>query len=98
MSEYSKEFLSKRANGRAVFSGEAGTEGLFNLLHDTGFFSVIPLDDTEVQARRNYAIQVLNDLGLLEDDELLKNVIRFWFQESRKFSGIPEPAVRKENP
>ena len=63
-----QKVINHRKEIRTVYRSEEGQKVLFNLLHDMGAFRVI--HQPEEFAMRNMAIQIMTELGMLDENRV----------------------------
>ena len=67
--------IAHRKEIRSVYRSEEGQKVLFNLLHDMGAFRVI--HQPEELAMRNMAIQIMSELGMLDENRIRMFIRQF---------------------
>ena len=84
-----RETKRERMNLRGMYKGEERPEYLKRMIVNSGFFSRIELGDAESLARRNFMIEAMDDMGFLDEENLIR-IVEFMLYE------LPVIPERKE--
>ena len=74
------EVRKKRENLRGTFKGEDRPEYLKNLIMNGNFFTKTKPGDVVADAERNYVIGIMDEMGFLDEENLLR-VVRYMLYE-----------------
>lgn len=70
----------ERTNLRGMYKGEDRPEYLKRLIVNAGFFSKIAPEDTSAIATRNFIIDIMDDMGFLDEENLIR-IVEFMLYE-----------------